>query len=77
MEWYDCTDPEQMIIIAAVISIGMSKNMTTVELNSFGNFLETVGQNMLTIAAQRVLYENKCTHEITDEEAEEDLFGSE
>ena len=77
MEWFDCTDPDQMVIIAAVIAIGMSKNMTTVEVNSFGNFLEMVGQNMLTIAAQRVLYENKCTNEISDEEAEEELFGEE
>ena len=77
MEWYDCTDPEELVLIATAMAIGISKNLTTNEVNSLGNFLEMVGQNLLTIAAQRVLYENRCIHKITDEESEEDLFGSE
>ena len=77
MEWYDCTYPEQLVLIATAMSIGIAKNLTTNEVNSLGNFLEMVGQNLLTIAAQRVLYENKCINNITDEQAEDELFGRE
>lgn len=77
MEWYDCTDPEELVLIATAISIGLSKNLTTNQVNSLGNFLEMVGQNLLTIAAQRVLYENKCINNITNEQAEDELFGRE
>ena len=77
MEWYDCTDPEQLVLIATAVSIGMSKNLTSNQINSLGNFFEMVGQNLLTIAAQRVLYENKCINNISDEQAEDELFGGE
>ena len=77
MELYDCTDPEELVLIATAISIGLSKNLTTNQVNSLGNFLEMVGQNLLTIAAQRVLYENKCINNITNEQAEDELFGRE
>ena len=77
MEWYDCTDPEQLVLIATAVSIGMSKNLTNNQINSLGNFFEMVGQNLLTIAAQRVLYENKCINNISDEQAEDELFGRE
>lgn len=75
MEWYDCTDPEELVLIATAVSIGMSKNLTSNQINSLGNFFEMVGQNLLTIAAQRVLYENKCINNISDEQAENELFG--
>ncbi len=75
MEWYDCTDPEELVLIATAMAIGLSKNLTTNQVNSLGNFLEMVGQDMLTIASQRVLYDNKCANNISDEEAEEQLFG--
>lgn len=75
MEWYDCTDPEELVLIATAVSIAISKNLTTNQVNSIGNFFEMLGQNMLTIAAQRVLYENKCVKDLTDEEAEDELFG--
>lgn len=75
MEWYDCTDPEELVLIAAAMGIGISKNLTSNQINSLGNFFEMLGQNMLTIAAQRVLYENKCAKNITDDQAEEELFG--
>ena len=76
MEWYDCTEPEELVLIATAMSIGMAKKLTTNQVNSLGNFLEMVGQNLLTIASQRVLYENKCVNNITDEQSEDELFGS-
>ena len=77
MEWYDCTDPEELVLIATAMAIGISKNLTTNQVNSLGNFFQMLGQNMLTIAAQKVLYENKCIKDISNEEAEGEIFGYE
>ena len=74
MEWYDCTDPEELVLIAAAVGIAMSKNLTINQINSLGNFFEMLGQNMLTIAAQRQLVQNKCTHNADKSEGENEII---
>ena len=39
MEWFNCTEPEELLIYALIISIGLSKNLTEDEMNALGNFL--------------------------------------
>ncbi len=63
MEWFNCTDPEQMLIIAAIIAIGISKNLSIDEINGIGNFLQLVGGNLITIATQRALNQEYCSPE--------------
>jgi uncharacterized protein YlxW (UPF0749 family) len=45
-------DPDQTAIFAAVLSNGLSKDLTSNKLNILGNFIVAVGSLMLTRAAQ-------------------------
>lgn len=65
MEWYDCADSDEMVVLAATISITLAKELTTNEINSLGNFIQMIGQNLEFIASQRVLKQNKCPCEQT------------
>lgn len=60
MEWYDCADSDEMVVLAATIAITIAKDLSNNEINSLGNFLEMIGQNLEFISSQRVLKQNKC-----------------
>jgi len=51
--------PNETILLAAVIAILISEGLTTDEQNFIGNLLVAIGQNILTIAAQRQAIEAK------------------
>ena len=57
MEWFNTTEPNQLVIISAAIAMGMAKELSDEELNSLGNFFQLIGQNLIVIAGQRFLYE--------------------
>lgn len=52
----DCNCYDELPLITATIAIILAKNMTTEELNLFGNILTAIGAEMLTIAAARVTF---------------------
>lgn len=43
--------PEELVLAAAILSIYIAKNRTLDELNILGNLFETIGTNLLTLAA--------------------------
>lgn len=55
--------PEQISILAAVLGIVISENLNLEEQNSLGNFIESVGQIILTFNAQQQLLESKKAQE--------------
>ena len=50
--------PEQFTIIASLFGVLLSEGLSMDQQNSLGNFLSTVGQTMMTVAAQQELLEN-------------------
>lgn len=48
--------PNEFALLTAAVAIALSEGLTADELNSLGNFITTVGQIMLTIAAQQQLF---------------------
>ena len=63
MEWFDCANSDEMVILAATVAITVAKDLTNAQINSLGNFLEMVGQNLEYISSQRALKDNKCSCE--------------
>lgn len=51
--------PNEFAILTAVIALAISEGLTAGEINSLGNFITTVGEVMLTIAAQQQLLSEK------------------
>jgi hypothetical protein len=47
--------PNEFALLTVVVAIALSEGLTEDELNSLGNFISTVGDVMLTIAAQQQL----------------------
>jgi len=51
--------PKETILISSAIAILISEELNTDEQNFIGNFLLSIGQDILTIAAQSQLIEDK------------------
>ena len=51
-------DPTEYALVATIIGILISQNLSINEKNSLGNFIIEIGQVMLTIAAQENLMVN-------------------
>jgi hypothetical protein len=49
---FDKIPPNQFSLIAALLGVLLNLDLDTNEQNSFGNFLVSIGQTMLTAAAQ-------------------------
>ncbi len=47
---------EQFTLVATVLGFLLSKNLSVVQQSSLGNFFQTVGQIIITIAGQRDIY---------------------
>lgn len=47
--------PDKFALIAALLGVGIAKKLDANEQNSIGNFLESVGQSILTVNAQEQL----------------------
>lgn len=63
MHAFDTIPPEQFTILATLIGVLLSSDLSTGEQNSLGNFLVSVGQAMLTLAAQAQLQQSQqATH---------------
>lgn len=60
----NCNCNDELPLITATIAIILAKNMSTEELNFFGNFLTAIAAEMLTIAAARVTFIIEETEEI-------------
>lgn len=60
LDCFDCTSPEELILMSTAFSIAISKDLSSDQLSSLGNFIQAVGQNVETIGAQRQLNENNC-----------------
>jgi hypothetical protein len=43
--------PEELVLIAAILSLAIARNRTSDELNVLGNLLVGVGTNLLIVAA--------------------------
>jgi hypothetical protein len=48
-------NPNEFALLTAVVAIAISEGLSAEEINSLGNFITTVGDVMLTIAAQQQL----------------------
>ena len=51
---------KEIIILSAEISILLSDNLTSDQQNTLGNFLLSVGQNLILGAGQKALREKYC-----------------
>lgn len=51
--------PNELMILSSIIGILMSQGLTATQANSIGNFLEAVGQLILTYGAQTSLINNQ------------------
>ena len=58
-EFLENVSPDQLAVLAAAAGIAISDGLNADELNSLGNFLLTVGEMMLLIAAQQSLLDNR------------------
>lgn len=47
--------PDEFALIAALLGVGIANKLDVNEQNSIGNFLESVGQTILTVSAQEQL----------------------
>lgn len=54
-----CSD--EIPLISSTIAITLAKNMTSDELNVYGNFLAAIGADMMTIAAAREASSNSAS----------------
>lgn len=52
MTFLDTIPPEQFTILATLIGVILSQDLTAEEQNSVGNFIVSIGQSMLTLVAQ-------------------------
>lgn len=43
-------NPEELVVVAAVLSIYIAKNRTSDEINLLGNLFQAIGSNLSTIA---------------------------
>ncbi|MCR4434899.1 MAG: hypothetical protein QHH06_05120 [Clostridiales bacterium] len=59
MHNFDRIPPNQFALVAALLGILLNLELDINEQNSFGNFLVSVGQTMLTAAAQA---QNQTAH---------------
>ena len=50
--WLTSLDPYEFSALSAVVGLILSKGLTVPEQNSVGNWLESVGQIILTVNAQ-------------------------
>ena len=66
--------PNVLATLAAIIGIGLAKNLTPEEQNSVAGFLQSIGQTMETVNSQVALIESeKCTgKEISNESVDND-----
>lgn len=63
-------DPDVLVLIGSLISVIISQNLSSDEINVLGNFLTQVGANLLTKAAQQQSLQSKeeLVNQITDME---------
>lgn len=54
MHNFDRIPPNQFALLAALLGVLLNLSLDVDEQNSFGNFLVSIGQTMLTSAAQSV-----------------------
>lgn len=53
MTFLDDLSPQDLLVLANIISISLSKNKSADETNVLGNFIVGIGCLMLTMAAQQ------------------------
>jgi hypothetical protein len=58
---FDRIQPNQFALLGAILGILLNLDLDVNEQNSFGNFLVSVGQTMLTAAAQATNQQNHPT----------------
>lgn len=62
--------PEQFSLLAYIVGTLLSQNLNANEQNSLGNFVEAVGQAILTIAAQEQLQQSQDNNQQIYEQVE-------
>ncbi len=62
--------PEKFSLLACIVGALLSQNLNASEQNSLGNFVEAVGQAILTIAAQEQLQQSEDNNEQICEQVE-------
>ncbi|WP_432661919.1 hypothetical protein R9X47_15245 [Wukongibacter baidiensis] len=60
--------PDEFALIAALLGVGIANKLDANEQNSIGNFLESVGQTILTISAQEQLQQSLIEKEKQNEQ---------
>lgn len=58
MDLFCDISPDEMVLLASAIAVAISKDLDSGELNTLGNFIMTIGQNLSTIAGQKEFLEN-------------------
>lgn len=71
MLYFNKIPPQQFSLLGAILGILLTTSMDIEEQNSFGNFLVTIGQGILTSTAQDL---NFTTHK-TNEQKYEELYN--
>lgn len=61
MNLLDTIPPQSFSLLAALIALLLSENLSADENNVLGNFIVSVGSIMLTIAAQQANLESQIT----------------
>ncbi len=60
---FSCLPPEQLLILSSAISLALSKNRTTKELETLINLSNLVNDNLTAILAQRIICNNSLVEE--------------
>lgn len=63
--------PKQFALIAAVIGVAISDNLSVDEKNALGNFIVSIGQSILTEAAQESFLQGNNSDDNVGNEIEE------
>jgi hypothetical protein len=68
MLYFDKIPPNQFSLLGAILGVLLTADMDADEQNSFGNFLVSVGQGLLTSVAQK---QNQNAHNIDQQKYDE------
>ncbi len=64
--------PEQIVMLSAAVALAITEDMSNDDMNTLGNFIASVGANILTRAAQAQNIQNRqdIRQQIQDHQAE-------
>lgn len=72
MSKFENITPEQIVLLSSFVALALTEDMNNDDMNTLGNFIASVGANILTKAAQAQNIQNKqdIRQQIQDHQAE-------